>query len=64
MKFSVETEFLAPIELDTYDHVTVILPDGRSVTVYADMIYVALKEERFAHKDGLKIWPRPDRKAG
>ena len=56
MKFEVETGYLDPIELGKYEHVTVRLPDGRSVTVYADKIYVATEQDVFDHKDGRRIW--------
>lgn len=56
MKFEVETEYLDPIELGKYEHVTVRLPDGRSVTVYADTIYVATEQDVSGHKDGKRIW--------
>lgn len=56
MKFRVETEFLYPVELGKYEHVTVQLPDGRQVTVFADVIYVATADDVLARKDGMKIW--------
>ncbi len=58
MKFEVETSYLDPIELGEYEHVTVQLPDGRFVTVFADMIYVATEEDRAKHRDGRKIWEK------
>jgi hypothetical protein len=56
VKFEVETEFLRPIELGKYEWVTVRLPDGRTVTVYADSINVATEQDVIDHKDGRKIW--------
>ena len=56
MKFEVETEYLDPIELGKYEHVTVRLPDGRSVTVYDNMIYVATEPDVASHKNGQRIW--------
>jgi len=58
MKFEVSVDYIDPIELGEYEHVTVELPDGRFVTVYADMIYVATKEDRGSRRDGRKIWEK------
>lgn len=56
MKFYIETDYLGPIELGPHQWVTVVLPDGRHVTVFADNIYVATEQDVFAHKDGKRIW--------
>lgn len=41
MKLEITTGYLPPVELGAYEHVTVILPSGRRVTVYPDKIYVS-----------------------
>ena len=56
MKLEITTDYLDPIELGEYEHVSVRLPDGRQVTVFSDMIYVATGDDVRGHKDGLKIW--------
>jgi hypothetical protein len=56
VKFEVSTPVLAPIVLDTWEWVDVVLPDGRQVTVYADAIRVATSQDVFGHKDGRRIW--------
>ena len=56
MKLSVETDYLDPIELGEFEHVTVRLPDGRSVTVFADRIYVATEQDVAGKRDGKRIW--------
>lgn len=56
MRFEVNTDYLAPIQLGPYEHVTIWLPDGREVGVYSDAIYVRTPEDRGSHKDGKKIW--------
>lgn len=58
MKFEVKTDYLGPVELGEYEHVTVKLPDGRSVSVYADMIYIATEADVAGHRDGQKIWDK------
>jgi hypothetical protein len=58
MKFEVSVDYIDPIELGEYEHVTVRLPDGRSVTVFADMIYIATEKDVIGHKDGQKIWEK------
>lgn len=40
MRFEVHTDYMDPIEIDPYEHVTVALPNGRRVTVYSDAIWV------------------------
>ncbi len=64
MKFEVRTEYLDPVELGTYEWVSVVLPDGRQVTVFSDKIYVATAEDVLARKDGLKIWEATGNPAG
>jgi hypothetical protein len=56
VKFPVETGYLAPIEMGEHEYVTVILPDGRSVTVFSDCIYIATGKDRGSHEDGRRIW--------
>ncbi len=56
MKFKVQTDYLAPIEIDKYEHVTVVLPDGRSVTVFADHIRVQTGQDAANHRSGKRIW--------
>ena len=58
MKFEVSVDYIDPIELGEYEHVTVQLPDGRFITVFSDKIYVATEEDRIAHKDGRLIWDK------
>jgi hypothetical protein len=56
MKFRVETGYLDPIEIGSYEWVSVVLPDGREITVYSDRIYVKTPQDRISHKDGKRIW--------
>lgn len=56
MKFEVRTDYLDPIDLGPHEWVSVRLPGGRQVTVFADRIYVATADDVLAHKDGLRIW--------
>ena len=56
MKFEVRTDYIEPIELGEFEHVSVRLPGGRMVTVFTDRIYVATEQDERSHKDGQKIW--------
>jgi hypothetical protein len=56
VKLEVDTDYLAPIPIGPYEWVSVMLPDGRQVTVFADKIYVATEQDIISHKDGRKIW--------
>lgn len=58
MKFEVETDYLAPIELGEYENVTVLLPDGRTIHVFADAIYVATEKDVINRRDGRRIWEK------
>lgn len=58
MKFEVRVDYIDPIELGEYEHVTVQLPDGRFITVYSDKIYVATEDDRLKHKNGRLIWEK------
>ena len=56
MRFEVTTGYLPAIELGEYEHVTVELPDKRTVTVFADCIYIATEKDQLNHQDGRRIW--------
>lgn len=56
MKLIMNVEYLPAIELGRYEHVTVVLTSGVSITVFDDVAYVATKQEREDHKDGKRIW--------
>lgn len=56
MKFEISTDYLDPIEVSPYEHVSVLLPDGRMVTVFADQIYVRTRQDVERGRDGKAIW--------
>lgn len=57
MRFEVEGDHPTfVIELDKHEWIGVKLPDGRLVTVFDDMVYVATEEDALQHRDGRKIW--------
>ena len=56
MKLSIATDYLDPIKLGQHEWVSVCLPDGRTVTVFDDRIYVATEQETRDKKDGKRIW--------
>ena len=58
MKFEVSVDYIDPIELGEYEHVTVLLPDGRSVTVYSDKIYVSTEQDVINRRNGQLIWEK------
>ena len=52
----ISLDYLGPIELGPCEWVSVKLPDGRTVTVFADKIYVATEKDVLNHRDGTRIW--------
>jgi len=56
VEFQVEATYLAPISIGVYEWVTVRLPDGRYIKIYADKICVATEREDANRKDGTVIW--------
>jgi hypothetical protein len=56
----IDVEYIDEIHLGKHEHVTVVLPDGRRVTVYADHIRVQTCKQVLDHVDGKKIWQSKD----
>jgi hypothetical protein len=56
VKLEIDTDYLDPITLDPYEHVSVTLPDGREVTVWAGQIKVRTREDVARGRDGKTIW--------
>lgn len=60
MKFEVDLQWLAPIEVGNYERVNVVLPNGKQVTVYSDHVAVQTPDQVLSRQDGAVVWTDPD----
>ncbi len=52
----INIDYIDPIGINQYEHVSVVLPDGRVVCVYHDAIRIQTAADYIRKKDGFKIW--------